>query len=125
MGFAFYRTPNEAELKDAPGWYDVKYGIRDSDIVGWAIWFNSGAHYCSLSTRAASLPVHGIVQVLVVWSFQSREPEHIVASHYTREVYPIPLSSVILKGGWTDMGNHDRITRAAAKEHWPPSWVTK
>lgn len=96
---------------------------RDEDVVGWAVWYASGARYCSLSHQADQLPAHGNVQCMWVWWFQSREPEHIVGAFITAEKYPIPNSDVVLIGSWTDMANHDTICKAAGKEWWPPSWI--
>ncbi len=104
------------------GWYDEAQGIHNDNVVGWAVWFSSGAQYCSLSHTADQLP-DGVVQCMWVWWFQSRDPDYFAGAFYTQEEYPIPHSDRILRGGWTDMENHDTICKAAAKEWWPPSWI--
>lgn len=123
MGYAHFHTPWDVVIDPEPGMYCLESEVHDEDIVGWAIWFSDGSRFCSLSTSPDKLPKRD-VQILLVWHFKEGRGRQLYRMNFTRHDYAIPNSEVHLKGDWTSWSNHDKISKEAFAEHWPPSWET-
>ena len=116
MPYAAYVNSHGFIVKPQPGWYDQENGIRDDQIVGWAIWFFEDKPFTSLFDRAADLPLTN-AQVMCV--YYATEKPQLRRAFYTRNVYPIPLTDTIVWGSWAPTMVHDRVTKIAAKGWWP------
>jgi len=120
MFLARYVSTYDVSVAVDPIYYDLASKIRYDSIVGWVVWYEDGARYCSLDTSPEQLPPRG-VQVMRVWYTRDDGKEGFWSATYTRDEYPVPGSEVIVRGDWTDMLNHDQIFALAIKDcSWPP-----
>lgn len=91
--------------------------VYPENIVGWEVWYSDGSMWSSLTSDPNALPPTD-VQVLSIYHERTDGKRGLWRLMVVgKDEYPIPNTKIVLRGDWTNLSNHDDITKKAG-EHW-------